>query len=153
MVSLVDIVPQTRTVQLEAGPLEVRGLGLRQIADLFMAFPSLRNLFVEGAPQISAAELIVQAPDAIGLIIAEAAGQPEAAEKIANGGGLTPEEMLDCLTAIRDLTFPRGLSPLLDRLTALVGGTAAAAPSGRAPAMNAPPPPSSSSPPDTPAKK
>jgi hypothetical protein len=138
MVSLVDIVPQKRTVQIAAGELELRGLGLRQIADLFLQFPALRNLFVEGAPEVSFAELIVQMPDAIGTIIAEAAGQPEAAETIVNGGGLAADELLDCLLAVRDLTFPRGVAPLLARLPALLGG---GGPSGRDQDTSAPPEP------------
>ena len=148
MVSLVDIVPQKKTVRIAAGDLELRGLGLRQIADLFLQFPNLRNIFVEGAPEITAAELIVQAPDAIASIIAEAAGQPEAADALAGGGGLAPDELLDCLVAIRDLTFPRGVAPFLDKLTVLVGG-AGAGPSGKAPDMSVPPRLNSSSPVDT----
>jgi hypothetical protein len=148
MVALVDIVPQRRTVQLAAGELELGGLGLRQIADLFVTFPSLRNFFVPNAPEVGLEELILLAPDAIGTIIAEAAGQPEAAGKIAGSMMLAPDEVLDCLIAIRDLTFPRGgVAPLLARLTALLGGGAVGLP-GRDPAMNTPPPPSNSSPPD-----
>jgi hypothetical protein len=142
MVSLVDIVPQKRTVQIAAGELELHGLGLRQIADLFVQCPALRNLFVEGAPEVNIADLIVQAPDAVGVIIAEAAGQPEAAEAVA-GGSLAPDELLDCLTVIRDLTFPRGISPLVERLTALLGGIAVG-PSGRDLDMNVPQGPSNS---------
>jgi hypothetical protein len=148
MVSLVDIVPQKRTVQLAAGELELRGLGLRQIADLFLTFPSLRNIFTEGAPALSPAEIIVCAPDAIGTIIALAAGQPEAAEKIVDvGGGLTPDEIGDCLEAIYELTFPRGVTPFLIRLAPFLG-LIADAPTGEDLDMNVPPGPSNSSLPD-----
>jgi hypothetical protein len=146
MVSLVDIVPQKRTVQIAAGELEVRGLGLRQIADLLLQFPSLRNLITEGAPSVDFAELIALAPDAVGTIIAEAAGQPDAVAAIVDGG-LTPDEMLDCLTVIHELTFPRGIRPLLQRLGLGVPDGSAPVPAGKAPATNTPPAPSSSSPP------
>lgn len=152
MVSIVDIVPQTRTVEVASGELTLRGLGLRQIADLFLAFPSLRNLFTEGAPELTATELILQAPEAIGTIIAEAAGQPEAADAIA-AGSLTPDEVLDCLVAIRDLTFPRGVGPLFERVGALMALAGAAGPPGKDQATNAPPLPNSLSPPDTLAAK
>lgn len=142
MVSLIDILPQTRTVRIAAGDLVLHGLGLRQIADLFLAFPSLRNVFTEGAPDIELAELIVQAPDAIGAIIAAAADQPEAEQAITERGLLTPEEVLDCVTAISELTFPRGIGPFVQRLAALVGGLVAGA-SGREAATSAPPPPNS----------
>jgi hypothetical protein len=116
MVSLVDIVPQTRVVQLAAGELELRGLGLRQIADLFLSFPSLRNVFTPGAPEISAAEIIIGAPDAIGTIVAAAAGQPEAADRLVDvGSGLAPDEIFDCLDVIWNLTFPRGITPFLTK--------------------------------------
>jgi hypothetical protein len=146
MVSLVDIVPQTKMVQIDAGKLELRGLGLRQIADLFLTFPSLRNIFTEGAPEIDAAEIILMAPDAIGTIIALSAGQPEAAIKIVDvGTGLAPDELLLCLEAIIQLTFPRGVTPFLEKmlpLLALIGGGAR---SGRALDTSLPPQPSNSS--------
>jgi hypothetical protein len=145
MVSLVDIVPQKRSVQTSAGELELRGLGLRQIADLLLRFPSLRNLFVEGAPDLDVETLLVMAPDAIGAIIAEAAHQPDAVDAIADGA-LTLEELTDCLIAVRDLTMPHGAVPLLTGLALLLPGAGL---SGRAPAMSSPPPLNGSLPPDT----
>jgi hypothetical protein len=148
MVSLVDIVPQKRSVTIGAGELELRGLGLRQIASLFLQFPSLRNFFVENAPGVDFVEMLALMPDAVATIIAEAADQPDAMEALSKGGVLTAEEMLDCLTVIFDLTFPRGAVPLLERLTALIGRGAVPGPSGKAPAMNSPQEPRNSSPPD-----
>jgi hypothetical protein len=160
MVSLVDIVPQKRRVQIavydedgvptgESAVLELRGLGLRQIADLFLTFQGLRNIFTEGAPALSPTEIIDRAPDAIGTIIALAAGQPEAAEKIVDvGGGLTPDEIGDCLEAIYELTFPRGVTPFLLRLAPFMG-LVADVPSGGDPDMNVPPAPNGSLPADT----
>ena len=150
MVSLVDIVPQTRVVKIAAGELTLHGLGLRQIADLYITFPSLRNLFTPGAPEIGIAELVVLAPDAIAAAIAEAADQPEAAEALAGGALLTPDEVVDCLTAIFELTFPRGVTPLLERLAALLGVVVSPDASiGKAAATSAPPPPNSLSQADT----
>jgi hypothetical protein len=149
MVSLVDIVPQTRTVQLAAGELELHGLGLLQIAELFLQFPSLRNLFVEGAPEVNATELILGAPDAVAMVVSLAAGQPEAAEKLINvGSGLAPDELLDCVEVIYDLTFPRGIAPFLMRLGPFLG-LLGAGPSGRDLDMSLPQQPSNSSLQDT----
>ena len=147
MVSLVDIVPQKRTVQIAAGDLELRGLGLRQIAGLLLQFPSLRNLITEGAPAVDFAELLALAPDAIATIIAEAAGQPDAVEALVDGG-LNSDEILDCLTVIHELTFPRGMRPLLQRLGLVVPDDNAPAPVGKDQATSTPPPPNNSSPPD-----
>jgi hypothetical protein len=148
MVSLVDIVPQKRTVQIAGGDLELRGLGLRQIAYLFLHFPSLRNWFTEGAPEVDPVELITLMPDAVATVIAEAADQPEAVEALANGAVLTPDEMYECISVIFDLTFPRGVVPLLQKLTAFVGRDAVLGQGGRAQAGNGQPVPRNSSPAD-----
>jgi hypothetical protein len=90
----------------------------------------------------------LQAPDAVAAIVAEAAGQPDAAAAVA-GGALSPDEILDCLEAIYELTFPRGVSPLLERVAVLLraGGLVVGRP-GRAPDTSVPPLPNGSSPPD-----
>lgn len=133
MVSLVDIVPQTRIVFIEAGDLELRGLGLRHIADLLLRFPELRKLWVTGAPALDVETLIENAPDAISAIIATAAGQPEAADKV---DAMSIEDVLECLIAIRELTLPGGADPFAEKLGRLLGADALL---GRAADMNTPP--------------
>jgi hypothetical protein len=142
MVSLVDIVPQKRTVETAAGVLELRGLGLRQIADLLLRFPSLRNVFTEGAPALDTETLLILAPDAIAAIVAEAAGQPDAADAIADGA-LSVDEVAECLIIVRDLTMPQGVAPFLARIERLFG-TSLAVPGGDLD-TTAPRPPSNSS--------
>ena len=134
MVSLVDIVPQTRIVFIEAGDLELRGLGLRHIADLLLRFPELRKLWVSGAPALDVETLIENAPDAISAIIATAAGQPEAAKQVADA--LAIDDVLECLIAIRELTMPGGADPFAEKLARLLGADALA---GRAADTNMPP--------------
>jgi hypothetical protein len=137
MVSLVDIVPQTREVETAHGTIELRGLGLRHIADLFLRFPELRKFFSGNAPEIDPAVLLTEMPDAIGAIIAEAAGQPEAAERIAEA--FSPDDAAACLLAVQELTMP---APFFDRLAALLGNSGARGrPNGKAAAMNMPQPP------------
>ena len=138
MVSLTDIVPQTREVETTHGTLTLRGLGLRHIAELFLRFPEVRKFFSAGAPEIDVAVLLAEAPDAIAAIIAEAAGQPQAAERIAEA--FSPDDAAACLLAVQELTMP---APFFDRLGALLGNSAASArPNGRAADMSLPPPPS-----------
>jgi len=141
MVSLVDIVPQTRTVALSIGEVELRGLGLRHIADLLVRFPELRKLWAGGAPALDVDTLIEAAPDAVGAIIAIAASQPEAAETI--GDALSLDDAAECLIAIRELTMPGGVDPFVEKLSRLLG--ADDLPSGKAAATSTPPPPSNSS--------
>jgi len=141
MVSLVDIVPQTRPVELSIGTVELRGLGLRHIADLLVRFPELRKLWAGGAPALDVDSLIEAAPDAVGAIIAIAASQPEAAETI--GDALSIDDAAECLIAIRELTMPGGVDPFVEKLARLLG--ADALPSGKEADTNTPPPPSNSS--------
>jgi len=119
MVSLIDIVPQTRTVQIAAGEIELRGLALRHIADLLVRFPELRKFFAEGAP---------------------------AADTIADA--LSLDDVADCLIAIRDLTMPNGPGPFMERIARLVG-SAGGDQLGRGPDTNTPPRPNGSSHPVT----
>jgi len=139
VVSLVDIVPRTQEVETAHGTVTFRGLGLRHIADLFLRFPEVRKFFAANAPAIDVAVLLTEAPDAIAAIIAEAAGQPEAAERIAEA--FSPDDAAACLLAIQELTMP---APFFDRLGALLGNSAASVrPNGRAADTSSPPPPSS----------
>ncbi len=140
MVSLLDIVPQTSVVEIGAGDLELRGLGLRQIADLFVRFPELRKLFTEGAPAADIDALMADAPGAIGAIIAMAAGQPEAEQRIVDA--MSIEDIADCLIAVRDLTMPNGPRPFYARLERLLGGGGERRSGNGAADTNAPPEPS-----------
>jgi hypothetical protein len=138
MVSLIDIVPQTRAVETAHGTIELRGLGLRHIADLFLRFPEIRKFFSGNGPEIDAAVLLTEMPDAIGAIIAEAAGQPEAADNIVDA--LSPDDAAACLLAVQELTMP---APFFVRLASLLGNSGAAGrPNGKAADMSLPQPPS-----------
>lgn len=118
MVSLIDIVPQTRTVEITGGDLTLRGLGLRQIAGLLLRFPSLRNLVTQGAPSLDMEALFTMAPDALAAIVAIAANQPEAEAAIADN--LALEDISTCLTAIAELTMPKGPIPFFLQVVQLV---------------------------------
>jgi hypothetical protein len=144
MVSLVDIIPQRRTVELSVGSLELRGLGLRHIADLLLLHPELRGVYVAGSLSLDVDNLLAVAPSAVGSIIAWSANQPEAVDAIIDA--LTLDDLAECLIAIRDLTMPAGVDPFVERLARLLGKADALA--GRAPGTSTPPLPSASSPAD-----
>lgn len=121
MVSLIDIVPQRRTVRINGGSeVELRGLGLRHIAGLLLRFPELRKLFADGAPALDFEAIITTAPDAIGSIIAEAAGQPEAADNVADA--MSVDDCAECVGAVLALTMPDGLGPFMEKLGGLLDG-------------------------------
>lgn len=140
MVSLVDIVPQTRDVEITGGTLTLRGLGLRHIADLLVRYPELRKLYANGAPALDFDELVETAPAAVGSIIAAAAGQPEAADSVTDK--LSLDDVMECLIAIRELTMPGGADPFVEKLARLLGADAAPLP-GREADTNMPLEPSS----------
>jgi hypothetical protein len=131
MVSLVDIVPQSRVVDITSGELQLRGLGLRHIAELLLRYPELRKLWVNGAPAADIETLIEAAPGAIGSIIAADA--------------LSLDDVAECLIAIRELTMPGGANPFAGKLARLLGAEEEDAdrPVGREADTNTPPSPSS----------
>jgi len=138
MVSLIDIVPQTRMVETAHGTIELHGLGVRRIANLLLRFPEIRKIFSGNAPEIDAVVLMTEMPDAIGAIIAEAAEQPESAERIADV--FSPDDAAACLVAVQEMTVT---PPFFDRLAALLGNSGASGrPRGREAVMSSPPPPS-----------
>lgn len=140
MVSLLDIVPQTRVVTIADGELTLRGLGLRRIADLLVRYPELRTLLAEGAAALDVDAMIAAVPDAVGAIVAEAAGEPEAADTIANSMAL--DDIVDCLQAVVDMTMPRGPVPFMAGLGRLLGGAVVPTPRTASDTIS-PPPPSS----------
>jgi hypothetical protein len=138
MVSLVDIVPQTRTVEIAAGTIKLRGLGIKHIAALLVDYPELRKLWMNGAPAIEVEALIATMPGAVGSIIAMAAGEEKVADQIIDA--LSLDDIAECLIVVRDLTMPNGVDPFVAKLGRLLG--AGELLSGKAADTNTPPPPS-----------
>lgn len=97
----------------------VHGLSMRAIATLLARFPNLLNLF-QGR-DLDLSMLAVVAPDAAAAIMAAGAGHPDEydAEKKCAAFGL--QVQVDMLVKIADLTFPAGIGPFVERLTALAG--------------------------------
>lgn len=137
MVSLVDIVPQTRTVRIADGELVLRGLGLRQIAGLLLRFPEFRKYLVEGGTvAVDPDVLLAQIPGCVGAIIAEASGQPEAEDAIEDKMALG--DIIECVTTIHRLTIPEGADPLFVHLLRVLGGVPVSDPPGEVVDMNTP---------------
>lgn len=138
MVSLVDIVPQTRMVEIAAGTIKLRGLGIKHIAALLVDYPELRKLWMNGAPAVEVETLIATMPGAVGSIIAMAAGEEGVADQIIDA--LSLDDIAECLIVVRDLTMPEGVDPFVAKVGRLLGGGPL---SGKAAATNTPLPPSS----------
>ena len=127
MVGLVDIAPVTSMVSVRGQDIIITGVSARGIALLLARFPKLRAVMT--GREVALDDLLKLGGDVIAAIIASGTGAPGDARAEAAADNLTLEEQADLLAAIIELTMPRGLSPLvekLSRLGLLAGGGASA---------------------------
>jgi hypothetical protein len=127
MVGLVDIAPVTSTVSIRGQDIIITGVSARGVALLLARFPELRAVMT--GREVALDDLLKLGGDVIAAIIASGTGAPGDARAEAAADNLTLEEQADLLGAIVELTMPRGLGPLvekLSRLGLLAGGGASA---------------------------
>ena len=127
MVGLVDIAPVTTAVTIRGQEVTVTGISARGIALLLVRFPQLRALMT--GREVALDELLKLGGDVVAAIIAAGTGTPGDSQAEAAADNLTLEEQADLIAAIVELTMPRGLGPLVDRLSRLgllAGGGASA---------------------------
>lgn len=120
MSSLLDIAPQTATVEVQGKQIEVFGVSARGIAYLASKYPEIKKVLAgkkfEG---LQPERIVTLVPDAIASIIAAGCGMPgnEEAEKVADK--LSTGDQVKLLTEIIRLTMPDGVGPFVERLQAL----------------------------------
>ena len=127
MVGLVDIAPVTSTILVRGQDITITGVSARGIALLLARFPELRAVIT--GREVAMDDLLKLGGDVIAAIIAAGTGVPGDAQAEAAADNLTLEEQADLLGAIVELTMPRGLGPLVERLSRLgllAGGGASA---------------------------
>lgn len=118
MVSLVDIGKIRKKVPLRGQEIEVRGLSAAFIVNALASSEELRKLFAErGLEGADVMTLASQVPGMVAEAIAFATNKPGDEETIRFiMDELSPEEIVDILGAIIELSFPRGLRSFVDGL-------------------------------------
>ena len=127
MVGLVDIAPVTSTILVRGQDITITGVSARGIALLLARFPELRAVIT--GREVAMDDLLKLGGDVIAAIIAAGTGSPGDNDAEQAADNLTLEEQADLLASIVELTMPRGLGPLvekLSRLGLLAGGSASA---------------------------
>ncbi|TIX27303.1 hypothetical protein [Mesorhizobium sp.] len=133
MAGLLDIAALTEKVPVGAAKVEVFGVSAKGVAVLLGRFPELRLLMT--GREIGPERLMQMGGDVVAAVIAAGIGFPGDEGQEAAAGRLNVEAQADLLAATLRLTFPNGLGPFVEKLTALgavMGGEAAA--SAKAPA-------------------
>jgi len=126
MTSLLDIAPIETSVPIERGgktyALNITGVSALGISVLLRDFPDLRKVITGLGDQVNAESLVAQAPEIIANIIAAGTGHPGEADHIAAAHMLAAGDQFAVIEKIIEVTFPRGLGPFAERLSALTGG-------------------------------
>lgn len=143
--SLLDIGPLSKQVDVGGKVLEVYGISVKGIAILFQRFPEARGWFTGVGGNVKVQELVKEAPDAIAAVIAAGCGFPGNKEAEEVAAKLPIEAQLDVLQAIAGLTFKNGFGPFAERIADLAEA-AQSVNYGKAIPMNSPPTSKNSSP-------
>ena len=148
MPSLVDIAPIREKVTIAGVDLEIRGIGIDAIAQVLADFPDLQKFFKDatagGAGAIDAMEILRRSPASAHALMAAAMGKLGDKEEIQAAAELPFGDQLSIVEATVRLSFPGGISPFVERLTAMLGSRkplpngALDAPSGKAPDTSLP---------------
>jgi hypothetical protein len=119
MTSLLDIGPLTEEVEIRGVKLEVQGLTAGHIFQLFSKFPDMRKLI--DTKQGNVQEVILTlAPDLIARIISMALGEAGNKEIEDKAKTMGAGDQMTILAAIQRLSFPDGIGPFVERVTALM---------------------------------
>jgi hypothetical protein len=117
MPGLLDIAPAVETVDVRGSKITVYGVSAKGIAHLLARFPELRLMMTGRSVDVN--RLMEIGGDAVAAIIAAGIGFPgdEAQEEAACR--LSIDDQADLIAAILKLTLPKGVGPLVEKLTGM----------------------------------
>src|SRR5262245_39017460 len=120
MTSLLDIGELTEEVEVHGVKLTVQGLTAGHLFQLFSEFPEMRKMIAQkaGSPQEM---MLALAPDLIAKIIALTTEKDPVQRKLVETKAKTlgASDQLIVLEAVQRLSFPDGIGPFVERVTAI----------------------------------
>ncbi|KJS40359.1 MAG: hypothetical protein VR70_05820 [Rhodospirillaceae bacterium BRH_c57] len=125
MATLLDIVPQTRSVPVCGVNLTVQGVALPDLVSIVVRFPALTGVLSGKGVDVTA--LVGLGREVCGAVIAAATGCPGNPEAEAKAASLPAMTQVDIVAAAVDLTFPgEPVTVAVERLAAIVANLAGA---------------------------
>lgn len=110
MVSLVDLGPVSKQVEISVGEVAVYGIEIGTIRDLLVRFPEARAAWSIGGLGVD--DVLVMFPNVLAALVGQVTRQPDAEDNIRQN--LPLGDQLDIAMAAIDLTMPRGVRPLAE---------------------------------------
>jgi hypothetical protein len=125
MVSITDIGPLSKTMQLRGKDVEVTGISALILFDVLKDSDAMKKLFMERELNTENIQsLSASAPHIMGQLIASALGhhgEPDFIEAAMKN--LSAGEQAEILANMIAVSFPSGLPAFMDQMTSLVGGS------------------------------
>lgn len=127
MVSLTDIAELVRFVEVRGLKLRIVGITSEGLAVLVDRFPKFRRMLADQGGDLTLDDIKTMGPDMLAAGIAAGLGYPGDPEQELVAKSLTLGEQMELVTAILDVTFPKGLAHFVASIQALgVGGVSVA---------------------------
>jgi hypothetical protein len=121
---VLSIAPETDTVTIGKGQIEVHGISNRVAVQILRRFPVLLSLLGEQGANMT--QLLEAVPDAGTAIMAAGVRKYGDAKAEETLDALPMVHQFDLIEAILRLTMPGGVGPFVERLTRLMNPTSAA---------------------------
>jgi hypothetical protein len=122
MADLLDIAPSTAVEVVKIGELRIKvyAITFNAMASIASRFPALKSLSTTSDNSDIVSRLIASCGAAVGPIIAAGCGHQDEEAYEQHASQMLPEQQLKLLNGIFSVTFPNGLGPFIESMTALM---------------------------------